>query len=139
MNTQALETVFNTEYAEIQLHPDFLLVVWKKYADDPDFRECVLKQIEILEQHNIYKVIVDANKFRGTSIESRQFFNEEFNALAERRGKDVYKALIFGEDVTGRFSLNKIVAEAVANGKGEYFGLGNTTIEEAKAWVLAQN
>lgn len=130
-----METLFSTDYAEIQLQPNYLLVIWKKYADDDDFRICIEKQVEFAEQHNKYKLIVDARKFRGTSIESREFANETFDALAARRGKHVSISLIVGDDATGRFTLNKIVKDSA--GKGKYYGIF-TTYEEAESWILSR-
>ncbi|MGB0524098.1 MAG: hypothetical protein ACPGJS_14110 [Flammeovirgaceae bacterium] len=132
MNSQNLETLFSTDYADIQLQANCLLVTWKQYADDADFRTCILKQIELVSEKNLYKILVDARKFRGTSIESRKFVNESFNALADKRGKHVLKALVVGDDVTGRFSLNKIVKDSV--GKGKFYGVFNS-VNEAQEWV----
>lgn len=132
LNSQNLETLFSTEFAEIQLQNNNLSVTWKRYADDPDFRTCVLRQVELAEQHNMYKILVDARKFRGTSVESREYVNEVFNALAKKRGKHILISLVIGDDVTGRFSFNKIVKDSA--GKGKYYGV-YTSVEEAQEWL----
>ena len=115
-----METLFTTNYAEIHRKGDYLLVTWKGYANDEDYKACIMKQVELAEKHGLYKIVLDAIKFRGTSIESRKFANEAFNELAERRGRHILTGLVMGDDVTGRFSMGKIVKDSVEEKK--YFG-----------------
>lgn len=132
MNSQHLETLFSANYAEINQKSDYLLVTWKSYANDLDFRSCITKQAELANQHGLYKIVLDARKFRGTSIESRQFMNDTFNSLAKERGKHILTALVMGDDVTGRFSMGKIVKDA-EDGKNTYGHF--ISVEEAEEWI----
>jgi len=136
LNSQNLETLFSTNYVDIQHKSDYLLVTWKSYANDEDFRTCVNKQVEFVDQQGLYKIVLDARKFRGTSIESRTFMNEVFNDLADKRGKHVLTALVMGDDVTGRFSMGKIVKDAIEGKK--YFG-HFISVAEAEEWIQQQN
>lgn len=135
LNSQDLETLFTSDYATIQHKADYLLVTWKGYANDADYQACVSKQLELAERLNLYKMVLDAVKFRGTSIESRAFTNEAFNDLANKRGKHILTGLVIGDDVTGRFSINKIVKDSEEEKK--YFG-HFISVSEAEEWIQTQ-
>ena len=124
-----LKTLQSTKFADIELFSDYLKVVWKYYANDEEFTGLIVALARLANEHEIYKILIDARKFRGTSVESRAFVNEVFDKLAEERGKHITQSLVLGEDATGRFSLNKIVKDSA--GKGENYRFFST-VEEAE-------
>ncbi len=127
-----LKTLHSTEFADIELGSDYLKVVWKYYANDEEFTGLIIEMARFAKEHDIYKILIDARKFRGTSVESREFVNETFNKLAAERGKHITQSLVLGEDATGRFSLNKIVKDS--EGKGMYYRFFST-VEEAESQI----
>ena len=132
MNTQALENIYNTDFASIVLNGHYLKLTWNSYVNDEGFRNSMKELADAAMHHHIYKIVIDARKFRGTSVESREYANEVFNELVEQRGKHVSQGLVPAEDATGRFSLNKIVKDSI--GKGEHFSFFST-VEEAENWA----
>jgi hypothetical protein len=127
-----LKTLHSTKFADIELNSNYLKVVWKYFANDEEFTGLIVELAKLAKEHEVYKTLIDARKFRGTSVESRTFVNEVFNKLAEERGKHITQSLVLGEDATGRFSLNKIVKDS--EGKGKYYRFFST-VEEAEAEI----
>ena len=127
-----METLFTTDFVEIHHKADYLLIVWKKYANDADYQACISMQLELATQHHIYKMVVDTRKFRGTSIESRTFTNDAFNELANKRERHILTGLVTGDDVTGHFSMDKILQNSIEE---EKYYKRFTSVSEAEEWI----
>ena len=127
-----MEKLFETDFVEITSSNKYLKLRWKQYVNDEGFQGAILKLADLSVANGIYKLVIDASRFRGTSVESRQFVNDTFNKISAERGRPIIQGLVPGDDATGRFSLNKIVKDSEGKGANYKFF---SSVGEAEAWA----
>lgn len=133
-NILSLPLVYQTQKIEFFYDKSqSLLVSWaKKFSNDEEYRENMLKCLELVQKNQIKKIIFESSRFKGTSSENQKwimdFMVPSWAAAGTTRIGSVLPLEMFG-----KFSINNMIQGALTLGLVEIKPF--TNFEECYKWI----
>ncbi|TAE46826.1 MAG: hypothetical protein EAZ06_03375 [Cytophagales bacterium] len=133
-NILSLPLVYQTQKIEFFYdESQSLLVSWaKKFSNDEEYRENMLKCLDLVQKNQIKKIIFESSRFKGTSSENQKwimdFMVPSWAAAGTTRIGSVLPLEMFG-----KFSINNMIQGALTLGLVEIKPF--TNFEECYKWI----
>ncbi len=107
------QILFENRSVTLSLLEDILLVIYKNRATNEEYRVNLDKQVELVRQHRLTKVVFDLRKMGVLSAENQQYTSQVYMPQITKAGLK-HSAMIVPEDIFGEASA-KIVTSRVKN------------------------
>lgn len=113
-----------------------LVNIWNGFVPSAEFRQSILKLVELLKQHrpNYPKLnlLADTRTLGVISRNDVQWVTEEINPLYLEAGAQ-FEAFVFSKDAFGQIAVNRYVTQTTT--KGDFIVQIFDDLEEAKNWL----
>lgn len=113
-----------------------LINVWNGFIPSKNFRDAILKLVELLKEHrpNYPKLhlLADTRTLGVVSRDDVQWVSNEINPLYLEVGTQ-FEAFVLSQDAFGQMAVKRYVSQTTE--KGSFTVQMFTDIDEAKAWL----
>ncbi|TAE73952.1 MAG: hypothetical protein EAZ85_05670 [Bacteroidetes bacterium] len=93
-----------------------LLISWaKKFSNDEEYKENMLKCLEIIQKFSIQKIIFESSNFKGTSLENQKWIMD-FMVPAWASAGIIKIGSVLPTEIFGKFSINNMIQGASSLG-----------------------
>ncbi len=111
-----------------------LLISWaKRFSNDEEYRENMLKCLEVVQKYQIKKIIFESSNFKGTSPENQKwimdFMVPSWAAAGTKKIGSVLPTKIFG-----KFSINNMIQGALSLGLIDIKPF--SSFDECYEWII---
>lgn len=133
-NILSLPLVYQTQKIEFFYDKSqSLLVSWaKRFSNDEEYRENMLKCLELVQKNQIKKIIFESSRFKGTSSENQKWIMD-FMVPSWAAAGTTRIGSILPLEMFGKFSINNMIQGALTLGLVEIKPF--TNFEECYKWI----
>jgi hypothetical protein len=103
------QILFENRSVTLSLLGGILLVMYKNRATNEEYRVNLDKQVELVRQHRITKVVFDLRKMGVLSAENQQYTSQVYMPQITKAGLK-HSAMIVPEDIFGEASAKNVTS-----------------------------
>jgi hypothetical protein len=103
------QSLFENRSITLSLLEGILLVMYKNRATNEEYRANLDKQVELVRQHRITKVVFDLRKMGVLSAENQQYTSQVYMPQITQAGLK-HSAMIVPEDIFGEASAKNVTS-----------------------------
>ncbi len=103
------QILFENRSVTLSLLEDILLVIYKNRATNEEYRVNLDKQVELVRQHRLTKVVFDLRKMGVLSAENQQYTSQVYMPQITKAGLK-HSAMIVPEDIFGEASAKNVTS-----------------------------
>jgi hypothetical protein len=103
------QILFENRSVTLSLLEGILLVMYKNRATNEEYRVNLDKQVELVRQHRITKVVFDLRKMGVLSAENQQYTSQVYMPQITQAGLK-HSAMIVPEDIFGEASAKNVTS-----------------------------
>ncbi len=103
------QILFENRSVTLSLLEGILLVMYKNRATNEEYRANLDKQVELVRQHRITKVVFDLRKMGVLSAENQQYTSQVYMPQITQAGLK-HSAMIVPEDIFGEASAKNVTS-----------------------------
>lgn len=97
-------------YVEVDALNSVLLYQWKGHILDDEAKSGFLSILDLIQRHNIANVIADISKFKGGTVTTAKWVNDEYSEMLKEAGIQKV-AVTVPESAFGEFSNRMALGE----------------------------
>ncbi len=103
------QILFESRSVTLSMREGVLLVMYKNRATNEEYRQVLDKQVELVRQHRLTKIVFDLRKMGVLSTENQQYTSQVYMPMIAKAGLK-HSAMIVPEDIFGEASAKNVTS-----------------------------